>query len=78
MLYILYRGWAPTEAPCKKDGKSHCPMAEFTLIKRRKNLIFLQTPLLLPMPFEVSALELQTLQAGMANPAKTSSTCASF
>ena len=39
-------------------------MAEFTLINRRKNLIFLQSLLLLP--FEVSALELQTLQAGMA------------
>jgi hypothetical protein len=51
-------------------------MAEFTLINRQKNLIFLQTPC--PCPFEVSALELQTLQAGMANPANSCSTSAMF
>jgi hypothetical protein len=51
-----------TEAPCKKDGKSHCPMAEFTLINRRKNLIFLQSPLIMAVPLSILPPKNDTLQ----------------
>jgi len=64
MLSILYHGKAPTEALCKKDGKSHCPMAEFTLINRRKNLIFLQRPLIMAEPLSANWDKCPIYQAG--------------